>query len=202
MLLMRYMAIAAVFIAGCLVISFLFKGGVAAQEVAAPVRQSTAIVLLAGSYEERSPVAADLYHAGYAPLVILTNDGVRRGWSAEHQRNLYAIEKTQIELLKRGVLAQAIVRLPFRKSGTVYDALALKNYLAGEQICGVILVTSDYHAHRALWTFQRVLQGLPIRISVVPAPSRGKLFSNQALECVKMIYYLVRFSLLTDPTGL
>lgn len=176
--------------------------GRAALKTASPLRKSAAVVLLAGSDEERSPTAAFLYHAGYAPRIILTNDGVRKGWSREHQRNLYAIEKSEIELVKRGVPLHAIVRLPFRKSGTVYDALAVKDYALRGKLTSLIIVTSDYHAARSLWIFQRVLQGLPISISVAPAPSVDPLFSHVAKEFFKTVFYHFRFGFFTDPAEL
>ena len=191
--------LAAALIGGCLLGVTAFLGWRTVQNTAAPLTRSAAIVLLAGSSEERSPRAASLYRAGYAPRIILTNDGVRKGWSREHQRNLYAIERTEIELVKLGVPRQAIVRLPFGKSGTVYDALAVKDYAASERVAGIILVTSDYHTRRAFWIFQRVLQGLPIVVSTAPARSHGPLLANIPLESLKLVYYLVRFGFITDP---
>ncbi|MBC8018235.1 MAG: YdcF family protein [Verrucomicrobia bacterium] len=193
--------LAAALIGVCLLGVMAFLGWRTVPSTAAPLARSAAIVLLAGSSEERSPTAASLYRAGYAPRIILTNDGVRKGWSREHQRNLYAIERTEIELVKLGVPRQAIVRLPFGKSGTVYDALAVKDYAAGERPAGIILVTSDYHARRALWVFQRVLRGLPLSISIVPARSHRPLLASIPLESIKLVYYLVRFGLVTDPAG-
>jgi len=183
----------------CLLGMMAFLGWRTVQKTAVPLTRSAAIVLLAGNSEERSPMAASLYRAGYAPRIILTNDGVRKGWSREHQRNLYAIERTEIQLVKLGVPRQAIVRLPFRKSGTVYDALAVKDYAASERLAGIILVTSDYHARRAFWIFQRVLQGLPLDIGTASARSHGPLLANIPLESLKLVYYLVRFGFITDP---
>lgn len=186
--------IAGVSLIACLLGALAFNSAADFPATAAPLGASAAIVLLAGNYEERSPVAASLFLAGYAPRILLTDDGVRRGWSPQHQRNLYAIERTEIELVKRGVPQKAIVRLPFAKSGTRYDALAVREYLAREKLGSLILVTSDYHAPRALWVFQRVLRGLPVTVSMVPAPSpAASSLATHALERLKLIANFLHF---------
>lgn len=162
--------------------------------VSIPLKKSDAIVLLAGSYEERTPVAASLYKAGYAGCILLTDDGVRRGWSSEHQRNLYAIERSEIALAKSGVPLQAIVRLPFSRSGTVYDALAVREYVIKHNIRSLLLVTSDYHTRRTLWTFQKVLRDLPVNIIVTPTASYASFIPDIMLEYIKLVFYRVRFA--------
>ena len=119
--------------------------------------KSDAIVILAGNRQERTPKAAELYLRGYAGLIILTNDGVRAGWSKKHGRNLYQVERAEEELVKSGVPRQRIITLPYYRSGTVYDALAVKRFVAAKAIKSLILVTSDFHARRTLWTFRNVL---------------------------------------------
>lgn len=169
-------------------------GGRSALTVSMPLKISDAIVLLAGSYEERGPVAASLYRAGYAGYIILTDDGVMEGWSREHQRNLYAIEQSESDLVKRGVPLPAIIRLPFHKSGTVYDALAVKDYANKHKLRSILLVTSDYHTRRSLWIFQRVLRNLPTNILIAPASSQTPFFPDIVLEYLKLTYYRIRFS--------
>src|SRR5689334_17238322 len=84
--------IALMFICSC--------GAPAAQQL--PER-ADAIVVLAGSHQERVPAAAMLFRGGYAPLIILTNDGVRGGWSRKYQRNLYQVERAEEMLVDSGV---------------------------------------------------------------------------------------------------
>lgn len=159
---------------------------------------SEAIVLLAGSYEERAPLAISLYRTGNAGSILLTDDGVRRGWSREHQRNLFTTERGVEDLVKQGIPRHSIVALPFRKSGTVYDALAVRDYVIKHKIRSILLVTSDYHTRRSLWIFRRVLKLLPVTIGIVPAPSVATLFPDIALEYIKFGYYLVRFGMVGD----
>jgi uncharacterized SAM-binding protein YcdF (DUF218 family) len=154
-----------------------------------------AIVLLAGSYEERLSAVCDLYAAGYSKRVILTNDGVKRGWLLNHHKNLYAIERSELDLVKYGIPQQAIIKLPFTKSGTVYDALMVKDYVDKHNLHSILIVTSDYHTRRAHWIFNRVLRNSRVEIGVYPAISRIGFF-GLAKEFVKSIYYTTKFGLL------
>ncbi len=158
--------------------------------------RADAIVILAGSYRERVPVAARLYERGCAPLIILTNDGVRGGWSRKHQRNLYQIERAEELLVDSGVPRGRIVKLAFSGSGTIYDALAVRRYARTHSITKLLLVTSDFHVKRTLWTFRWVLRDRPLEITVHGVTSEEPSIFQDALEWVKMLYYRFRFGLL------
>lgn len=158
--------------------------------------QSDAIVLLAGNHKERSPAAAMLYRDGYAPLVILSNDGMISGWSTKYNRNLYQIEWAEEELVKLGVPRKKILKLPFYGSSTMFDALAVKRYLFKNGVKKIIVVTSDYHTRRALWTFKHALKEYTTDITIFPAQSFGVGARSLALEYGKFGYYLLRYGLL------
>lgn len=158
--------------------------------------KSDAIVLLAGNHQERAPAAAMLYRDGYAERIILTNDGVLSGWSPKHNRNLYQIEWAEEELARLGVPRERIVKLPFYGSSTRHDALAVKRWFFRHGLNKVILVTSDYHTRRALWTFRNVFSGLPVEFAVYPARSSGVGARGSAVECAKLVYYWLRYGLL------
>lgn len=166
--------------------------------ISIPLKNAEAIILLAGSYEERAPVAASLYHAGYGRCILLTNDGVRKGWSREHQRNVSSIELSAENLIRRGVPQPVIISLPFRKSGTVYDALVVREYIRTHNIRSVLLVTSDFHTRRSLWIFQLLLKKLPITIGVVATPTKFSGIPEITLEYLKFAYYIIRFGWLGD----
>lgn len=161
--------------------------------------KSDAIVILAGNRQERTPLAAELYRRGYADMIILTNDGVKAGWSKKYGRNLYQVEWTEEELINSGVPRQRIVTLPFYRSGTVYDALAVKRYVTGKAITSLILVTSDFHARRTLWTFRNVHGDTVKDISVSTVRSSGNVLVHTFTEFVKQLYYLFRFRIFGFP---
>ena len=163
--------------------------------VSCPLPTAKTIVLLAGSYEERVPMVAELYLKGVAEKILVTDDNVRRGWSQKHQRNLYSSERTYEGLTALGVPGQAIVNLPFRQSGTVFDAFAVRDYLVKERIGEIMLVTSDYHTRRTLWIFKRVFRGIPVSIGIIPAPS--PLFSVASIkEPFKFLHYWLRYGVI------
>src|SRR6266496_4169697 len=67
------------------------------------VTKGDAIVLLAGDDTTRVSAAAYLYRTGHAPRILLTNDGIRSGWSEIYGRNLYSVEWTREKLIRKGV---------------------------------------------------------------------------------------------------
>lgn len=166
-----------------------------------PLSRTDAIVLLAGNFRERAPEVARLYREGAAPLVILTNDGIFSSWSQKYQRNLYNIEWTTELLVELGVPRSAIVHLPFFRSGTIYDGLATREYVLKNGLGSLLLVTSDYHTRRALWSFRKVFSKEPVLIGIVPVNSgmhgwvrdHWRMCLEIATEAVKSAYYYVRF---------
>ena len=164
--------------------------------VSNPLARSEAIVLVGGGFKERAPAAAMLYRDGYAPLVILANDGVFSGWSTKYNRNLYQVEWAEEDLVILGVPRDRIVKLPFYGSATMFDALAVKRYLFKSGLKKIIVVTSDYHTRRVLWTFRHVLKEYTADIKVFPAKSFGVGARSLVMEYVKLGYYQLRFGLL------
>ncbi|HJS23271.1 MAG TPA: hypothetical protein VJ751_02790, partial [Pyrinomonadaceae bacterium] len=63
--------------------------------VSATLNSADAIVVMSGSstYVERTQKAAELYRQGRAPLVLLTDDHTRGGWSSALQRNPFFVER-------------------------------------------------------------------------------------------------------------
>ncbi len=160
-----------------------------------------AIVVMAGSRTARLPIATELFHQHVAPRVLLTNDGIFSSWSPQHDRNLYQVEWAREELLAAGVPEEAIVMLDFSNSGSYFDALHTRNYvLQDDSIRSLLVVTSDYHTRRTLWTFNRLFSGTGILISTYPVPkdpvSQGQWLRVNTIELVKLVYYWLRYGVL------
>lgn len=158
--------------------------------------KADALVLLAGDYDERVPAAAVLFRGGYAPRILLTNDGVISGWSTPFNRNLSQTEWAAEALVKAGVPRERLLILPYYKSGTIFDAVAVQKYAQEHDLTRFILVTSDYHAGRTLWTFKTVFSDSPAEFRVYPAKSVVIDFSGKIFEYGKNIYYRLRYGLL------
>ena len=95
--------------------------------------------------------------------------------------------------------------LPGRIRSTYDEALAARAYARAQPLHSLLIVTSAYHARRALWVFNRVLSvnGLPIGIDPVPigdqspAPATwwlsGQGWRSVGAEYPKFAYYLIAY---------
>lgn len=173
----------------------------------APLDRADALVVLAGSsaYRERARRAAQLFGEGRAPLVILTNDGGRSGWSDEQGRNPLFVERAAEELRRAGVPAAQIEILPGEVASTYEEAALVGEQARRKGLRSLLFVTSGYHSRRALWVMRRVLgeDGVAVGLEGVdpgadaPAPSVWWLYPSGwravAGEYLKFAYYALRY---------
>lgn len=166
-----------------------------------------AIIVLSGSpvYAERLRHAVTVFQQGRAPTIVLTDDGLAGGWSRAKQRNRRSIERGHDLLLDAGVPGDRVARLPGRVRSTYDEALAFQTYARSQRIRSLVIVTSPYHARRALWTFDRVLaaDGIAVGIDPVspgdqsPRPGfwwlSGLGWQSVAAEYPKWVYYLIAY---------
>lgn len=167
------------------------------------VGPAEALVVMAGESETRLPAAVAHYHQGKAPLILLTSDGILGRWSREKQRNLYQVEWAGVQIMKLGVPECAVVRLPFSRSGTVHDAMAVRAYAEKMGIRRILVVTSDYHTRRTLWVFEQVFENYPVQLGISSVHQEvcgankvfGKLaeFKKLTVEIGKYFYYRIRY---------
>lgn len=183
------------------------RGAARALIVSDELARADALVVLAGSaaYVERTARAAELYRAGRAPRVLLTNDGQLGGWSQELGRNPSFVERAAWELGRGGVPRDRVEVLPRVVAGTHDEALVVREYARSRALRSVMLVTSGYHSRRALWAFRRALEGSGVAVGVsavepagqTPAPGTWWLsprgWRAVASEYVKFVYYRLRY---------
>ena len=139
------------------------------------LERADAVVVLAGSstYRERARHAAEIYARGRAPVVLLTDDGQKSGWSAESQTNPLFRERAAAELSRLGVPAEHIRVLPGVVESTYDEALRVREFAAAERLRSVLVVTAAYQSRRARWTMERVLGADGVRVGV-DAPPPGE----------------------------
>jgi len=169
--------------------------------------QSDAIAILAGSgtYVERAHFAANLFNAGNAPIILLTNDGEISGWSIAEDRNPLFVERT-VEVLRRdGVPPERIRIIPNHVTNTFEEATTLRAYTEANGINSILVITSPYQSRRALWTLRRVFTSSRVSIALdfphpgtqTPSPAAWWLFKiGWKLvpgEYLKLIYYWWRY---------
>jgi uncharacterized SAM-binding protein YcdF (DUF218 family) len=171
--------------------------------VNAELASADVIVVLSGSstYIERTKKAADLYREGRAPLVLLTDDQTRGGWSSALQRNPFFVERAVDELIKQGVPAEKIRIAPGLASSTHAEALLIKDYAAAQGLRSILVVTSAYHSRRALRSLRQSFAGTGTTVGLEPAPPGSQTPSpplwwlqpagwrTVGSEYVKLIYY-------------
>jgi uncharacterized SAM-binding protein YcdF (DUF218 family) len=166
-----------------------------------PLSHADALVVMAGGETRaRITTAAKLYHSGLAKNIILTNDGILGAWSERKNRNLLQVEWMEMELQNRQVPDKAIFKLAYSSSGTFYDALMTRTEVLKNRFDRIIIVTSDYHTRRALWTFEKVFSGLAVEIGVYPASNevsnmyKYSKFIQLTREMIKYLYYINKYT--------
>jgi len=189
-----------VFIVAWEVVAWVAAGALV---VDADLSSADAIVVLSGSsaYVERTHKAAELYREGRAPLVWLTDDHTRGGWSSALQRNPYFVERATDELIKAGVPAERIRIVPGVASSTRDESLIVRDYVASQGVRSVLVVTSAYHSRRALRTLRQVFAGTgtTIGLHAVAATSNAwwwlqpNGWRDVPGEYVKLIYYWFKY---------
>jgi uncharacterized SAM-binding protein YcdF (DUF218 family) len=125
-------------------------------------------------------VAVSLYHAGLAPLLVLSGGGRQAVPEAEVMRHL---------ALAAGVPASALL-LESRSRTTLENVTETAKLLGRGEWTGVVLVTDGYHALRARLLF-RMAGVRVVAIHTAQVPMRPRLFMAAA-ECVKLPINLVR----------
>jgi uncharacterized SAM-binding protein YcdF (DUF218 family) len=169
--------------------------------------RADALVVLAGSstYLERTQRAAQLFHEGRAPKVILTNDNLQGGWSVEQQRNPFFVELAAAELQKQSVPPDRIEIIPQVVSSTYEEAVRVREYALAHGLRSILVVTSAYQSRRALWTLRRVFAGSGVLVGLDAIPP-GQQTPPPATwwwhalgwqmvpgEYLKFAYYLVKY---------
>lgn len=130
--------------------------------VSSPLEKADAIVVLAGGadYRERALEAARLYRKGVSSRIILTNDGVKSGWSSELNRNPYFVERAKWALVESGAseidieIVPGIVESGFL-TGTEIEARMVIDYSRAKKFQTLQIVTSAYHSRRVSIIYQK-----------------------------------------------
>lgn len=124
---------------------------------------AVAIVALAGRRPFAETEAAELYHAGWAPRIVVVQEAVWEEIRAQRDLGLPAREGWEVGrdvLLRLGVPAAAIVVLPGEARWTGDELRLLARWL-GSGAAPVIVVTSKVHTRRTSLIWQALTGGQP-----------------------------------------
>jgi uncharacterized SAM-binding protein YcdF (DUF218 family) len=173
--------------------------------VARPAEKADVIVVLGGSatYIERTQKAAELFRENISDHIILTNDGLRSGWSQAEQKNPYFVELARQELITRGVPSENIEELSPIVSGTKDEALLVGAEAQKRGWRRVMIVTSGYHSRRSLWLFDLYAKNGDVEFGIASPPTgqqtpdplywwlSPKGWNMVAGEYMKSAYYII-----------
>lgn len=174
----------------------LFRGAGAFLIVANELAQANAIVILSGGDETRMAEALELYEAGYANIIILTETGRE----LENMDVLHSFD-IRVQLETNGVPSGNILITDHIVGSTLDEAVAVKNLLSNRQFTSAIIVTDPYHTKRTLIIFRDIFADSQIKLIIRPVTpswynSRSWFLSRQGWqftlqEYLKLLGYLL-----------
>lgn len=124
-----------------------------------PLTKADAIYVLGGTVFERPLEARDLYAAGWAPIIVLTQQRADWGelWLAEQGITFESGVKQQVDLLERLGVPRGAVEIIGEQDSTADEADALLELIRLRGWSRVIVVTSKQHTRRAGLAMRRVI---------------------------------------------
>ncbi len=177
-----------------------------------PLGPADAIAVLGGGGLDRTVEAADLFAAGYAPIVVLTRTPEVPIIAELQARGLDVSTKLEVQLdhlEALGVPRDATTVLPRPVDSTQAEAELIAEWAESRQMGRIIVVTAGFHTSRARFVFDRVLRGRPTEVLVRPSRSSGfdpdtwwHVRSNRRnglFELEKYVYYRVMYLLRQTP---
>ena len=177
-----------------------------------PLGPADAIAVLGGGGLDRTVEAADLFAAGYAPIVVLTRAPEVPIIAELQARGLDVSTKLEVQLdhlEALGVPRDATTVLQRPVDSTQAEAELIAEWAESRQMGRIIVVTAGFHTSRARFVFDRVLRGRPTEVLVRPSRSSGfdpdtwwHVRSNRRnglFELEKYVYYRVMYLLRQTP---
>jgi uncharacterized SAM-binding protein YcdF (DUF218 family) len=152
-----------------LIAAFLFRSAGRYLVVEHSLERSDAIVVLAGARVERWLEAVDLYHAGWAPRIVLSAGRIEPAEVRLHELGVrYPPEAELVRdaMVQLKVPAAAIDTLRHSLDNTAQEAAAIREASATAGWKRLIVVTSVYHTRRAWFAFSREFRGTSIEVRV------------------------------------
>lgn len=158
--------------------------------------ESDVIIVLGGELNgERTRQGAELYRQGIAPKLMLS-DGTMMSWRTAAIEEMYDLAVLQ------GVDPADILKE--EKSRSTYEnAIYTKELMLELGMTSALVVTSDWHAQRSRYTFDKVYEGSGIRLAYCGTPDARSDFDQWwkdgekqqvvLTEWAKRIVYWTRF---------
>jgi uncharacterized SAM-binding protein YcdF (DUF218 family) len=168
LLAVRRLALAALLALVCAIAIFLpFAGRYLVRED--PLTHADAIFVLEGAHAERWMEAADLYRAGYAPVIALSPGRMEHAEVILRARGIRYPTNPSLArdaLVQMGINPSAIVLPEGSVDNTAQEAEMLRALATARGWRSVLVVTSKYHSRRAAFAFRREFRDRSVAVSV------------------------------------
>ena len=141
-----------------------------------PLAPADAIAVLGGGRLDRVVEAADLFAAGYAPIVLLTRMPEVPIIAELQARGLDVSTELELRLgylEALGVPRDATTVLQRVVESTQAEAELIAEWAESRQFGRIIVVTTGFHTSRTRFVFDRTLRGRPTEILVRPSSTSG-----------------------------
>jgi uncharacterized SAM-binding protein YcdF (DUF218 family) len=138
-----------------------------------PLTKADAIFMFAGTQAERPLEGADLYKAGYAPVLVLTRPTEEPAVELLSRRGIELPTRFTLmrDVLRKLEIPDAAIIVPDRvHDNTAQEAETLRMLALTHRWRRVILVSSKYHLRRVGMAARRSLRGTDV--TVILRPSR------------------------------
>ncbi|MDY0343084.1 MAG: YdcF family protein [Lentimicrobium sp.] len=136
--------------------------------------RADAFVVLMGSISDRALQTNDLYQQGWAPKVLLVEEGME-GFGALKSRGVHLKSNTDQfmeALIGLGINEDNIIKIPGPARSTQNEAILIRNFLLKEpSMDTLIVVSSSPHARRASMIFKKALENKERKFYVMVSPS-------------------------------
>jgi len=166
-------------------------------ECKVPAKADATIVLGGEINGERTSMGAELFRQGVAPKLMLS-DGTKMSWRTTAIQEMYDLAVLE------GVPEASILKEE-RSRSTYENALYTKELMQQQGLSSAVVVTSDWHAKRARFIFERVYEGSGIELQYCGAPDDRSDFDEwwkdgekqQVVlsEWAKTLVYWVRYAI-------
>lgn len=166
--LVRRTLIASAFVALALVAIASIRAGAYLQHED-PLTHADALFVLAGSRLERALEAADLFQAGYAPVILMSPGREEPAEVAARARGMRfprEAEPVRDALASFGIPRAAILIGDGSVDNTAEEAAMLRAFALARHWRTVIVVTSKYHTRRTGLAMRHAVEGTGITIVV------------------------------------
>ena len=160
------------------------------------------MVILMGSIPDRVLEAADLYREGFAPRVLIVEEGMGPSEILRERGATLISNSTQCRSIasELGIPADSITLLPGGAQSTAMEADIVSEYLRNHpEVDTLLLVTSPSHTRRAAMVFRKAFRKHGLEITIIACPSRynayeGRGWYKRKEDIQKVVYEYIKLT--------